>query len=281
MRWNRGHHSDDVEDRRHLGGKAKMGIGGSVVVLIVALLFGADISSLVGGGGGGSTSSSSQSEPIDPNNDPEAELKSFVSFVFDDAQAAWARLFSQSGRTYRKTRMILYRRGTRSGCGYGSSAIGPFYCPADEKVYIDLSFFKTLKQRLGAPGDFAQAYVIAHEVGHHVQNVLGTEAKVRRQRRGLSKAASNALSVRVELQADCYAGVWAHSTKKRDLLERGDVQEAIGAAAAIGDDTLQRGAGKRVSPESWTHGSSAERTRWFKRGMEAGSLAACNTFGRQ
>jgi hypothetical protein len=199
----------------------------------------------------------------------EEPMVQFVSFVLDDAQATWQKLL---GPRYRQTNLVLFREGVRTACGTAPSAVGPFYCPADEKVYIDLSFFEDLRSRFGAPGDFAQAYVLAHEIGHHVQTVLGIDREVRRAGR------SNELSVRMELQADCFAGVWGHSTAKRDILERGDVEEGLNAAAAIGDDRLQRRSGGQVNPDSFTHGTSEQRAQWFRRGLESGTVEACNTF---
>lgn len=206
--------------------------------------------------------------------DPEAEMVQFVSFVLDDAQTTWNRVFSRAGQAYAPARLVLFRDRTASGCGTGQAAMGPFYCPSDQRVYIDLSFYHELKQRFGAPGDFAQAYVIAHEIGHHVQHLLGFDRKVSAR----DRAGQNSAAVRLELQADCFAGIWAHDTAQRDLLETGDVEEALRAAAAIGDDRLQRQSTGNVTPETWTHGSSAQRVRWFRRGMEAGDLAACDTF---
>jgi predicted metalloprotease len=199
---------------------------------------------------------------------------SFVSFVLDDAQKVWQQ---QLGTSYRPAKLVLFRDAVQSACGFAESATGPFYCPGDEKVYIDLGFYEELQQRFGAPGDFAQAYVLAHEIGHHVQNLLGTEAEVRRTRETRADLA-NEMSVRLELQADCYAGVWAHSTGQRNLLEQGDVEEGLGAAAAVGDDRLQRMGGGRVVPESFTHGSSEQRQQWFRRGLESGRTDACDTF---
>ncbi len=200
-----------------------------------------------------------------------------MSFLIDDQQKVWAGIFRAEGKSYRPARLVLYTRGTETGCGYGQSAIGPFYCPPDQKVYLDLDFFQLMRQRLGAPGDFAQAYVLAHEVGHHVQNLLGTNKSVDAQT-ARAPSRKNELSVRLELQADCYAGVWAHSTAERKLLEKGDIDESLKAAWQIGDDTLQKNAGRRVSPDSFTHGSSEQRTRWFRRGLDSGSIDACDTF---
>ena len=211
------------------------------------------------------------------NDQREEPQVQFVSFVLDDAQNTWAQLLPAQGVQYRKAKLVLFRDAINSACGFAEAATGPFYCPADEKVYIDLGFYDELKQRFGAPGDFAQAYVLAHEVGHHVQNVLGIEEKVRAARRQ-NPGAANALSVRMELQADCLAGVWAHSTNQRQILESGDIEEGLGAAAAVGDDRLQRMSSGRINPESFTHGSSAQRMDWFKRGFTTGSVQSCNTF---
>ena len=203
----------------------------------------------------------------------------FVSFVLDDTQKTWEQILpQQAGRPYRHAKLVLFRNYTQSGCGGAESATGPFYCPQDEKVYIDLGFYDELKQRFGAPGEFAQAYVLAHEIGHHIQKVVGTEARVRQMNQG-NRRMDNALSVQVELQADCYAGVWAHSTQQRNLLEQGDIQSALGAAAAVGDDRLQKMSTGHVAPDSFTHGSSAQRMHWFQQGFDSGSIAACNTFG--
>jgi hypothetical protein len=275
MRWTPGHRSDDVEDRRgasgaRLGGAGtKLGLGGVVVVAAVVLLTGGDLRTVLGllsGGGQGAPSAEVGDAPIDPANDPERELVEFMSFALDDMQAVWPRLLP----TYQRAKLVLYRRGTNTGCGYGSSAVGPFYCPPDQKVYLDLSFFGELRRRFGAPGDFAQVYVLAHEIGHHVQQLTGQFER--------RDKADNQVSVRLELQADCYAGVWAHSTAQRKLIDQGDFAEAMRAAEAIGDDTLQQQAGGRVAPETFTHGSSAQRQRWFRRGYDNGDPKACDTF---
>jgi predicted metalloprotease len=205
----------------------------------------------------------------------EAERADFLSFVLDDAQATWTRLLPG----YRDARLVLFRGAVRSGCGDASAAMGPFYCPADERVYLDLGFFDELSRRFGAPGDFAQAYVLAHEIGHHVQRLTGTESRVR-EAQGENPERANALSVRLELQADCYAGVWAHSTARRELLETGDPEEALGAASAVGDDRIQEMSGGGIRPESFTHGSAAQRMEWFQRGFETGDPNACDTLAR-
>ena len=286
MRWTPGGRSDDLEDQRGQsggggpmlgGGGLRIGAGGAVLLLVLSLVTGQNLFSILGnvidvGGGGGQVSNG----PYESSPE-EDKLVEFVSFVLDDVQGTWEKSFPIAGRNYRKTKLVLFTDTTRSGCGYAEAAMGPFYCPADEKVYIDLGFYRELRSRFGAPGDFAQAYVIAHEIGHHVQNVLGLSERVRelQQRRPDS---ANQLSVLLELQADCFAGVWAHSTEQRDILEKGDVEEGIGAAAAVGDDRIQKQAGARVNPETWTHGSSQQRVQWFQRGMQKGTVADCNTF---
>jgi predicted metalloprotease len=250
-----------------------MGAGTLVILLVLSLIFKRDFFSLVGAGGVEPASETAAGPPAEST--PEEErLVSFVSFVLDDAQNVWQQ---QLGASYRPAKLVLFRDAVQSACGFAESATGPFYCPADEKVYIDLGFYEELQQRFGAPGDFAQAYVLAHEIGHHVQNLLGTEAEVRRARTARADLA-NELSVRLELQADCYAGVWAESTRQRQLLEQGDLEEGLGAAAAVGDDRLQRMGGGRMVPESFTHGSSAQRRQWFRRGLDTGRPDACDTF---
>ena len=223
----------------------------------------------------GGTDQPSSSGPVSSSPD-EDQLVQFVTFVLNDAQATWARLLPGE---YQKTTLVLFRDATPTACGMGQMASGPFYCPGDEKVYIDLGFYDELKQRFGASGDFAQAYVIAHELGHHIQRLRGIEGRVR-QAQEARPSAANALSVRLELQADCYAGIWGHSTAERRILEAGDADEALSAAASIGDDHIQRISGRGVQPESFTHGSSAQRVEWFKRGFESGDLDACDTFAR-
>jgi len=257
-----------------LGGGGKMGLGGIVILLVLSVVFKQDFLSLAGGGGGLPPGADAAA----PINDPaEEEMVQFVSFVLDDAQGVWTRIFAEQGEQYPEAQLVLFREGVASACGNASSAVGPFYCPGDRKVYIDLGFFAELDGRFGAPGDFAQAYVLAHEIGHHIQTVVGTEGRMRAaQERDPSRA--NELSVRLELQADCLAGVWGHFAAQRGVLEPGDVDEGLGAAAAIGDDRLQRSAGARVNPESFTHGTSAQRVEWFRRGLTAGRLDACQTF---
>jgi uncharacterized protein len=285
MKWTPGGESQDIEDRRDEGdsggggfqfGGMHMGLGGAVVLLILSLLFKQNFFALLGGGGPGPTHVASQPNPA--KDAAEKPLVQFVSFVLDDTQHNWEQILpEQSGRQYRHAKLVLFRNYTQSGCGSAESATGPFYCPADERVYIDLGFYDELKRRFGAPGEFAQAYVLAHEVGHHVQKLLGIEAKVRRLQEQDPRQ-QNPLSVRMELQADCLAGVWAHSTQQRGLLESGDVESALGAAAAVGDDRLQKMARGHVSPETFTHGSSQQRMNWFRKGLDNGSIAACNTF---
>ena len=281
MRWSPGHRSTNIEDRRGSGGRfirgaGGMGAGGLIILVVLSLIFGRDFVSLAGDAGVAPGTETGAAPPAETT--PEEErLVSFVGFVLDDAQRTWRQLSEQHGTPYRDAKLVLFRDAVQSACGFAESATGPFYCPADEKVYIDLGFYEELQRRFGAPGDFAQAYVLAHEIGHHVQNLLGTEAQVREARTRRADLA-NELSVRLELQADCYAGVWGHSTAQRDLLESGDVDEGLAAAAAVGDDRLQRIGGGRVVPESFTHGSSAQRQEWFRRGLEAGRPDACDTF---
>jgi predicted metalloprotease len=281
MRWSAGGRSDDLEDRRDEGGGGgiggmHLGIGGFLILLILSVVFKRDFFSLVGAGNGVSPSQVS-SQP-DPQRDAKEEpLVQFVSFVLDDNQKTWASILQSKGVPYEHAKLVLFRDYTRSGCGSAESATGPFYCPADEKVYIDLGFYDELKRRFGAPGDFAQAYVLSHEIGHHIQNLLGIENKVRSLRQA-NPGASNALSVRMELQADCFAGIWAHTTQQRNLLDPGDVESALGAAAAVGDDRLQKMATGHVNPDSFTHGSSDQRMQWFRKGMTEGTIEACNTF---
>ncbi|MEO8182110.1 MAG: neutral zinc metallopeptidase [Deltaproteobacteria bacterium] len=292
MRFTRGYKSQQVDDRRGEGPAAGGGgLSGGGANLLGALfrrfglpgvLAGAALLYFTGGldlGSGAPEGSRSQSGAA---RAPSAELASepvveFVSFVFDDAQNTWKEQFARDGKVYQLARLELFRASIQSACGLGEAAMGPFYCPGDSQVYIDLAFYEDLKRRLGAPGDFAQAYVIAHEVGHHVQHLLGDDERVQGAPRS-QQAGDRGLLVRLELQADCYAGVWAHGTDRRDLLEAGDVEEALNAASKIGDDALQRKATGRVRPESFTHGTSAQRQRWFQRGFSSGQRDACDTF---
>jgi predicted metalloprotease len=244
-----------------------------VVVLLTTFLRGGNDSTAPGGQSGSGTAGSLNGAP-----EPDANLVDFVGFVVNDVQTFWSQDFSQAGRTYQTTKLVLFDSQTQSGCGLASSETGPFYCPVDRKVYLDLGFFRELRDRFKAPGDFAEAYVIAHEFGHHVQLLLGTEERVRREQQAHPDEANN-LSVRLELQADCYAGVWAHSAYKANELESGDLEEGLAAAASVGDDRIQRSAGQRVNPETWTHGSSAQRVQWFKAGFARGEPRDCDTFG--
>jgi predicted metalloprotease len=282
MRWEGNRESSNVEDARSGGGGfglggGTIGIGTIVIALIGGAIFGVNPLTLLGMmTGDGGPAPQAQHAPAPPANDPMAK---FVSTVLADTEDVWTALFRQGGATYHPPKLVLFRGAVRTGCGGGQAAMGPFYCPADQKVYIDLSFYETMKTRLGAPGDFAQAYVIAHEVGHHVQQELGITQKVDQARSRVSQVEGNALSVRVELQADCFAGVWAHHAQKaRNILEQGDIEEAMNAAQKIGDDALQQSAGRAVIPESFTHGSSAQRQRWFSTGLQSGSVKACDTF---
>ena len=282
MRWTPGGVSSDIEDRRGGGGFSfgrgpTIGCGGAIILLILSLLTGKNFFSAFDGSGGDQPAPVDSTAPVQQTPEEQKEVQ-FVSFVLDDAQQTWARIFQEQGGQYQKATLVLFRDLTQSSCGLGQAASGPFYCPRDGKVYIDLAFFDELDRRFGAPGDFAQAYVIAHELGHHVQNLVGTSDKVHE---AMSRDQRNAAdySVRLELQADCFAGVWGHSTAKRDLLEPGDADEGLAAAAAVGDDRLQRMSGRGVNPESFTHGSSEQRMEWFTRGFRSGRIADCDTFG--
>ena len=279
MKWQDLRRSENVEDRRGMpagGGRMKLGLGATVVVLLIGLVTGTDVSQLLGLLGGTTGGGSEPPARTPPSND---EASQFVAAVLGDTEDTWTELFRKEGQVYAKPKLVLFEDAVQSACGMSSSAVGPFYCPPDSKVYIDLSFFRDLAQRFGAPGDFAQAYVIAHEVGHHVQNLLGTSTRVHRDRQRLSEVEGNRQSVRLELQADCYAGVWGHHAHtQRKLLESGDVEEALAAAAAIGDDRLQRQGRGTVAPETFTHGTSAQRTHWFRTGLPKGSIEACDTF---
>lgn len=288
MRWTPGGPSGDVVDRRGAGGGGfgggfggpvpKLGCGGFVVLLLLSFIFGQDFFSLLGGGPVGQTPvPPGQQAPPASTSPEEEQLAKFVDFVVGDVQNTWTDIFSRSGQTYPRAKLVLFRDRTSSACGRAQSAMGPFYCPADQAAYIDLSFYDQLQNRFGAPGDFAQAYVIAHEIGHHVQNVLGISDEVRRAQQS-NPGSANQLSILLELQADCFAGVWGHSAAQRGHLETGDVEEGLGAAAAVGDDNIQRQSGGWVSPESWTHGSARDRSQWFRRGLESGDMNSCNTF---
>jgi predicted metalloprotease len=269
--------SDDIEDRRDSSGGGfggrHIGLGGMLVLLILSFIFRTDLVSLFSGGPAPEPRTGTANRALDEAEKPEVQ---FLSFVLDDVQNTWDRTFAQQGQQYRHAKLVLYRDATQSGCGGAESATGPFYCPADEKVYLDLGFFDELKNRFGAPGEFAQAYVLAHEIGHHVQKLLGVEQRVSRLQQ-THPGARNQLSVALELQADCLAGVWGHSTEQRKLIDQGDIEAGMRAAAAVGDDRLQRMATGRVEPDSFTHGSSAQRDEWFQRGLTAGTLGACDT----
>jgi len=259
----------------------KLGIGGFLLLAVLSLVFKKDLFSLVGAGGMGPVAdvSAGAGPAGGAVDDPrEEELVEFVSFVLDDAQATWTKILPTVGGEYSRAKLVLFRDGVDSACGYAGSSTGPFYCPGDQKVYVDLGFYQELKDRFGAPGDFAQAYVIAHELGHHVQHLIGIDQAVR-QRQAADPRNENAYSVAMELQADCFAGVWGHETAQRGILERGDVEEGLNAAAAIGDDRMQRAAGQRVTPDAFTHGSSEQRVAWFRKGLESGDIKACDTFG--
>jgi predicted metalloprotease len=265
-----GRRSDNIEDRRGMGIPIVGGGIGTVVILLLALFFGFDPSSILPTG--------PSAPPVTPNQSPSASggdpVRDFVSVVLADTEDTWRAIFRDLGTQYREPKLVLFTGAVQSACGSASAAVGPFYCPSDQRLYLDLGFFRALRDRLGAPGDFAQAYVIAHEVGHHVQNLLGLG-----QIRGGRGAGDNNVSVRRELQADCLAGVWAHHAEQaRKILEPGDLEEAIRAAAAIGDDRLQRQSQGTVVPDSFTHGTSAQRVRWLRAGLESGDVARCDTF---
>ena len=279
MRWRKGRRSSHIEDRRgvRVGRRAfKGGIGTIVIVLAVSYFLEIDPSVIFQMQQGAVTSTTASSRQPTA---AEEEMVDFVSVVLADTEDTWKTLFRDAGLYYQKPTLVLFIGQVSSACGQASAAMGPFYCLADEKVYIDLSFFDDLKRRHGAPGDFAQAYVIAHEVGHHVQSLLGTSKRVRAEQHGLGKEDANILSVRQELQADCFAGIWAyHADESRRVLEQGDLEEALAAASAIGDDRLQQEANGRVVPETFTHGTSSQRVKWFRRGFESGDFAVCDTF---
>jgi predicted metalloprotease len=297
MKWKRGQRSGDLQDRRgssgglgggRMGGLpiGRAGIPALVVVIIVAVasqFLGGDGGS--GGGGlgdilGDLTNTQSGGQGLPDGADPDAKLVDFMSFVLDDVQAFWADTFKSSGKKYQDAKLVLFQGSTNSACGGATSDIGPHYCPADQHVYLDLDFFRELKAQFDAPGDFAQAYVLAHEIGHHVQNLLGIEEKMRAEAQS-NPDDENDLSIRLELQADCFAGVWGFTTYKRDILDSGDLEEGLNAAASVGDDRIQKQSTGRVNPETWTHGSSEQRVRWFKNGFENGDPNACDTFSAE
>jgi uncharacterized protein len=281
MRWEGRSESGNVEDRRGMGGGGMRlglpvggGIGGVVLLLLFSALTGQNPLDLIGG----STDQGSYSEP-DPNAPPATDPQSrFMRVVLKDTEDTWTSIFQNNGQRYEEPTLVLFAGSTDTACGLGESAVGPFYCPGDRKVYLDTSFFDELDQRFGAPGDFAQAYVIAHEIGHHVQNLLGLSERVQGARQRAGRAEGNALSVRLELQADCYAGVWAASVYARGVLDPGDIDEALTAAEAVGDDRIQQQTQGRIDPETFTHGTSEQRARWFRTGFDSGDPTACDTF---
>ncbi|MSO21104.1 MAG: hypothetical protein EXQ56_11720 [Acidobacteria bacterium] len=289
MRWTQGGRSQDLDDLRgsgggrRLGGRlggggGRMGIGGLILLGVLSLIFKRDLlTPFLGVTTEGGGSAISAPDPV--RDSAEEPMVQFVSFVLDDNQKVWKALLTQSGDTYQRARLVLFRDGVDSGCGFAESGVGPFYCPADQKVYIDLAFYDELKRRFGAPGDFAQAYVLAHEIGHHVQNLMGINDQVRRAQQA-NRNQENPLSVKMELQADCFAGIWAHSTSERNILEPGDVEEAMRAASAVGDDHIQKMSRGSINPESFTHGSSEQRMHWFNEGLRSGNPGACNTFAK-
>lgn len=293
MNWTPGGESQDIEDRRGDSGGGggfgfgggggfggiHLGIGGTIILLLLSLVFRTNLFSLFSGGGGGTAVTRPVERGADPSrNDTEKREVQLVSFVLDDVQHTWEKLLpAQANVPYHHAKLVLFRDSIQSACGQAESATGPFYCPGDEKVYIDLGFYDELAKRFGAPGEFAQAYVLAHEIGHHVQKLLGIESKVRRLQQS-NPGEQNALSVRLELQADCFAGVWGNSTEQRKIIDNSDVAAGLAAAAAVGDDRLQKMARGSVNPESFTHGSSAQRTHWFQQGLTSGNVSSCNTF---
>lgn len=297
MKWDDKGPSEDLEDRRgessgggggfRLGG-GRLGIGGFLVLLVLSVVFKTDLTGALGGaGGGGSLPSQGGADPASGPSAPpaqttaeEEQLVKFMSFVLDDAQQNWAATFQAGGAQYTRAKLVLFRNQVNTGCGGAQSATGPFYCPADQKVYIDLGFYDELRRRFGAPGDFAQAYVLAHEIGHHIQNLTGTERKMRQLQSG-NPGAHNELSVRLELQADCYAGIWGKHAQQAGRLDDGDIDEALKAASAVGDDRISQMTGSSIRPESFTHGSAAQRMTWFRRGFDSGKLESCDTFAQQ
>jgi predicted metalloprotease len=284
MRWTPGGISSDIEDRRGGGGGGfsfgrgpQIGCGGAVVLLVLSLLTGKNFFAFFDGSSNGPAPAGPTSTAPVQQSPEEAKETEFMSFVIDDVQNSWTTILQQQGVTYQRAKLVLYRDITQTACGTGQAASGPFYCPSDGKVYLDLGFFDELHRRFGAPGDFAQAYVVAHEVGHHVQNLIGTSDRVHEAMQS-DRRNANEYSVRLELQADCYAGVWAHSAAQRNVLEAGDLEEGLAAAGAVGDDRLQEMSGRAVNPDSFTHGSAAQRMEWFQRGFKAGDMRECETF---
>jgi predicted metalloprotease len=296
MLWQGRRESGNVEDRRGDGGggaggfggygggmgiplgRGGLGIGGIVALLVVGWLLGINPLDLLSGSGSDSGGSVPVGQEQARRGAPSDEEGKFVSTVLADTEDAWQKIFASTGRTYRDPTLVLFSGQTSSGCGFANAAVGPFYCPNDEKVYIDLDFYRELRDRFHAPGEFAEAYVIAHEVGHHVQKLLGTMTQAQRLQRSGDETASNRVSVRLELQADCYAGIWARSAQKEGIVENGDIDAALRAASAVGDDNLQRQSQGYVVPDSFTHGTSEQRSRWFKQGYDQGTLQACDTF---
>ena len=283
MKWEGNRQSDNVEDRRGSGssrgsmGGRSIGIGSVAIALVVSYFLGVNPMTVLNILSGGSAPTTTQAPAQKPPADDR--MAQFVSTVLADTEDVWSQVFTQGGATYQQPKLVLFRGATTTACGQGQAAMGPFYCPSDQKVYIDLGFYETLKNQLGAPGDFAQAYVIAHEVGHHVQNLLGITTKMDQMRGRVSEKEYNAMSVRLELQADCFAGVWAnHAQSARQILENGDIEAAMNAAAKIGDDALQKQSQGRIVPDSFTHGTSAQRMRWFNNGLKNGSVQGCDTF---
>ncbi|HEX6095672.1 MAG TPA: neutral zinc metallopeptidase [Thermoanaerobaculia bacterium] len=286
MRWTPGGISTDIEDRRGSSGGGgfgfgrgpTIGCGGAIILLVLSLLTGKNFFALFDGSGGGVQQTGPTTTAAPVNESPEERQKvEFISDALDDTQNTWEKIFQQEGMQYQRARLVLFRDLTPSACGTGQAASGPFYCPSDGKVYLDLSFFDELDRRFGAPGDFAQAYVLAHEIGHHVQNLVGTSTRVQEAMQRDQRNA-NEYSVRLELQADCYAGVWAASAQQRGVLETGDVEEGLGAASAVGDDRIQEMSGRGVNPDAFTHGSAAQRAEWFTRGLKSGRIRDCDTF---
>lgn len=296
MKWDDNGPSQDLEDRRgdspsggggggfRLGG-GRLGIGGFLILLVLSVVFKTDLTGALGGGNGSpfpapaASPASGQSLPPAQTSAEEEQLVRYLSFVLDDAQSNWSRIFAEGNAEYPRAKLFLFRDRVNTGCGSAESATGPFYCPADQKVYIDLGFYDELRRRFGAPGDFAQAYVLAHEIGHHVQNVLGTDRKMR-QLQQRNPGAKNELSVRLELQADCYAGIWGKHAQDAGRLDAGDIEEALQAASAVGDDRISEMTGSSIRPESFTHGSAAQRMTWFRRGFDTGRIEQCDTFAQ-
>ena len=278
MRWQDSRRSSNVEDERGSrfgGGGLKLGVGGTLIALVAAYFLGVDPRVILGLAQDAGSGSQQQAQ----TGVPQDEAGQFMSAVLGDTEDTWSAIFKANGADYVPPKLVLFTDQVRTACGFATSGAGPFYCPGDSKVYIDLAFFDELKTRFQAPGDFAQAYVLAHEVGHHVQNLLGTERKVRAAQENASEVERNQLQVKMELQADCYAGVWAHNADRaRQIIEQGDVEEALNAASAVGDDTIQKRTQGHVVPDSFTHGTAAQRTSWFKRGLDQGSIGSCDTF---